>query len=162
MAVNLESPKLLHPVQGVRLGAAEAAIKRAGRKDLLVIELAPGTRVAGVFTRNAFCAAPVQLCRQLLAGSSSIRALLVNAGNANAATGSGGVEDARATMAAVAEQLGCAAEQVLPFSTGVIGQRLPVDRMIGAVPAAFAALTRDGWQDAARAMRKILTSTQRS
>jgi glutamate N-acetyltransferase/amino-acid N-acetyltransferase len=148
MAVNLKVPEILHPVTGVRLGVAEAAIKRAGRKDMLLIELAPGARVAGVFTRNAFSAAPVQLCRQALSAGHEIRALLVNAGNANAATGNGGIEDARTTMAAVAAQLGCKAEQVLPFSTGVIGQRLPVSRMTAAVPAAFQDLRSEGWLDA--------------
>ena len=155
MAVNLEAPTVLHPVAGVRLGVAEAAIKRPGRKDLLLIELAPGSRVAGVFTRNAFCAAPVQLCRERLSAGGDVRALLINAGNANAATGSGGLADARETLHAVGAVLGCAAEQVLPFSTGVIGQRLPVDRMTAAVPRAQLALTADGWLDA---MRAIMTT----
>jgi glutamate N-acetyltransferase/amino-acid N-acetyltransferase len=136
----------------VRLGVAEAAIKKPGRKDLLLIELAPGSRVAGVFTRNAFCAAPVQLCRERLAAGSAMRAMLVNSGNANAATGSGGLDDARATTAAVAQALGCEPAQVLPFSTGVIGQRLPVQRMLDAVPRAAADLRADAWQDAARAI----------
>ncbi len=152
MAVNLKPPGTLHPVPGVRLGAAEAAIKKPGRKDLLLIELAPGSRVAGVFTRNAFCAAPVQVCRERLAGGGAMRAMLVNAGNANAATGSGGLDDARATTAAVAQALGCDAAQVLPFSTGVIGQRLPLARMLDAVPRAVADLRADAWQDAARAI----------
>ncbi|HZR36921.1 MAG TPA: bifunctional glutamate N-acetyltransferase/amino-acid acetyltransferase ArgJ [Nevskia sp.] len=152
MAVNLKPPGTLHPVPGVRLGAAEAAIKKPGRKDLLLIELAPGSRVAGVFTRNAFCAAPVQVCRERLAAGGAMRAMLVNAGNANAATGSGGLDDARATTAAVARALGCEAVQVLPFSTGVIGQRLPLQRMLDAVPRAVADLRADAWQDAARAI----------
>jgi glutamate N-acetyltransferase/amino-acid N-acetyltransferase len=155
MAVNLEAPTVLHPVAGVRLGVAEAAIKRPGRKDLLLVELAAGSRVAGVFTRNAFCAAPVQVCRGRLSGGGDVRALLINAGNANAATGDGGLADARATMQAVGAVLGCAAEQVLPFSTGVIGQRLPVDRMTAAVPLAQMALRADGWLDA---MRAIMTT----
>jgi glutamate N-acetyltransferase / amino-acid N-acetyltransferase len=152
MAVNLNPPGTLHSVPGVRLGVAEAAIKKPGRKDLLLIELAPGTQVAGVFTQNAFAAAPVQLCRERLLASPAMRALLVNAGNANAATGSGGLGDARETTAAVAQALGCAAEQVLPFSTGVIGQRLPVQRMVAALPQAVADLHADAWQDAARAI----------
>jgi len=152
MAVNLTPPGTLHPVPGVRLGVAEAAIKKPGRKDLLLIELAPGSRVAGVFTQNAFAAAPVQLCRERLSAGAAMRALLVNAGNANAATGAGGLADARATTAAVAQALGCAAEQVLPFSTGVIGQRLPVERMQAALPRAVADLRADAWQDAARAI----------
>lgn len=152
MAVNLNPPGVLHPVPGVRLGVAEAAIKKPGRKDLLLIELAPGSQVAGVFTRNAFAAAPVQLCRERLSAGSGMRALLVNAGNANAATGAGGLADARETTAAVAQALGCAAEQVLPFSTGVIGQRLPVQRMVVALPQAVADLRANAWQDAARAI----------
>lgn len=155
MAVNLNIPAVLHPVAGARLGVAEAAIKRPGRKDLLLVELAPGSRVAGVFTRNAFCAAPVQLCRESLQNNHDVRALLINAGNANAATGSGGLADARATQQAVARVLGCEPQQVLPFSTGVIGQRLPVDRMTAAVPRAQAALRVDGWPDA---MRAIMTT----
>jgi glutamate N-acetyltransferase / amino-acid N-acetyltransferase len=155
MAVNLRVPESLSAVPGVRLGTAEAAIKKPGRQDLLLIELAPGTRVAGVFTRNAFAAAPVLLCRERLAGAAPIRALLVNAGNANAATGQGGLEDARATTAAVAAALGCRPEQVLPFSTGVIGQRLPVARMVAAIPRAAAQLDPDGWMTA---MRAIMTT----
>ncbi len=152
MAVNLKAPESLLPVAGVRLGTAEAAIKKAGRQDLLVIELAPGSRVAGVFTQNAFAAAPVQLCRERLAAGKPIRGLLINAGNANAATGSAGLDDARSTTAAVADALSCETDAVLPFSTGVIGQRLPVDRMVAAVPAAAAALGADRWGDAARAI----------
>ncbi|HUP90771.1 MAG TPA: bifunctional glutamate N-acetyltransferase/amino-acid acetyltransferase ArgJ [Solimonas sp.] len=155
MPVNLKAPEVLHPVPGIRLGTAEAAIKKPGRQDLLVIELAPGSRVAGVFTRNAFAAAPVQLCRERLAGEAPIRALLVNAGNANAATGAGGLADATETAAAVAHALGCEPQQVLPFSTGVIGQRLPVARMVEAAPRAVAALSADGWPGA---MRAIMTT----
>ncbi|HUP29623.1 MAG TPA: bifunctional glutamate N-acetyltransferase/amino-acid acetyltransferase ArgJ [Usitatibacter sp.] len=152
MAVNLTAPEVLHPVKGVRLGAAEAAIKKPGRKDLVLIELARGTRVAGVFTRNAFCAAPVLLCRQALSSDVQIRALLINSGNANAATGAAGMEDGRSSMVAVALHLGLRPDQVLPFSTGVIGVRLPVNRMMDAVPAARASLREDGWLDAARAI----------
>lgn len=155
MAVNLSVPEVLHPVAGARLGVAEAAIKKPGRKDLLVIALDHGTQVAGVFTRNAFCAAPVEVCRERLAAGTGIRALLINSGNANAATGQGGIEDARATCAAVAQALGCAPEAVLPFSTGVIGQRLPVGRMTAAAPNAVAAATPTGWLDA---MRAIMTT----
>jgi glutamate N-acetyltransferase / amino-acid N-acetyltransferase len=152
MAVNLKPPEVLHAVKGVRLGVAEAAIKKAGRKDLLLVELAPGSRIAGVFTRNAFCAAPVQLCRQALAAGTPVRALLINAGNANAATGAAGIEDARAVMVAVAVQLHLRPEQVLPFSTGVIGVRLPVNRMVDAIPALRASLSEDAWLDAAHAI----------
>ena len=150
MAVNLNEPGPLAAIAGARLGSAEAAIKKPGRQDLLIIELAPGTRAAGMFTQNAFCAAPVLICRERLAGASEIRALLINAGNANAATGAGGLADARETTAAVAAAIGCKPEQVLPFSTGVIGQRLPVARMIEAIPKAAAGLQADGWNAAAR------------
>lgn len=155
MAVNLKAPEFLASVPGVRLGVAEAAIKKPGRKDLLVIELAPASRIAGVFTQNAFAAAPVQLCRESLAAALDIRALVINAGNANAATGQGGIDDARSVCGAVAAALGCAPGQVLPFSTGVIGQRLPVQRMCDAVPLAVAAGSADGWLEA---MRAIMTT----
>ncbi len=155
MAVGLEAPAYLPPVAGIRLGVAEAAIKKPGRQDLLLIELAPGSRVAGVFTQNSFAAAPVQICREVLRSGQAVRALVINAGNANAATGQGGLDDARRVAEAVAGSLGCTAQQVLPFSTGVIGQRLPVDRMTAAVPQARAALRADGWLDA---MRAIMTT----
>lgn len=152
MAVNLKAPGSLLPVPGVRLAAAEAAIKKPGRKDVLVVELAEGTQVAGVFTKNAFAAAPVQLCRERLGKSAAIRALLVNSGNANAATGKGGLDSARATTAAVAGALGLRAEAVLPFSTGVIGQPLPVTRMNAAIGHASARLDEDAWLAAAQAI----------
>ena len=145
MAVAYQAPEFLPSVAGVRLGVAEAAIKKPGRRDLLVIELAPGTRVAGVFTQNSFAAAPVLLCREVLASGAAVRALVVNSGNANAATGQGGLDDARAVSAAVAAAIGCEAKQVLPFSTGVIGQRLPVERMVAAAPKSVADLSADGW-----------------
>ena len=154
MPVHYREPTELLPVAGVRLGVAEAAIKKPGRKDLLVIALPEGSRVGGVFTRNAFAAAPVQLCRQRLGGA-PVRALLVNSGNANAATGEGGLAAARETTGAVADALGVAPEAVLPFSTGVIGQPLPVARMTAAVPAAVADLREAGWLDA---MRAIMTT----
>ena len=152
MAVNLKPPGNLLPVPGVRLAVAEAAIKAPGRKDLLVVELAEGSQVAGVFTRNAFAAAPVQLCRERLKKTSAIRALLVNSGNANAATGQDGLASARATTAAVAGALGVRAEAVLPFSTGVIGQPLPVNRMNAAIGHASRRLEADAWLEAARAI----------
>jgi glutamate N-acetyltransferase / amino-acid N-acetyltransferase len=155
MPVNYTEPTALLPVAGVRLGVAEAAIKKPGRKDLLVIALAEGSTVAGVFTRNAFAAAPVQLCRQRLAAGVAVRALLVNSGNANAATGAQGLASAAETTAAVASALGVATESVLPFSTGVIGQQLPVTRMVAAAPAAVSDLRDDGWLDA---MRAIMTT----
>ncbi|HEX7380767.1 MAG TPA: bifunctional glutamate N-acetyltransferase/amino-acid acetyltransferase ArgJ [Nevskiaceae bacterium] len=153
MAVNLSAPDSLPVVAGVRLGVAEAGVKQAGRPDLVVVELTDGTRVAGVFTRNAFAAAPVLLCRERLANEDSrIRALVFNAGNANAATGKAGLEDARAVTAEVARLVGCEARQVLPFSTGVIGERLPVARVRAALPRAVEALRPEGWLNAARAI----------
>ncbi|HEX4872336.1 MAG TPA: bifunctional glutamate N-acetyltransferase/amino-acid acetyltransferase ArgJ [Nevskiaceae bacterium] len=155
MAVALQAPTSLLPVAGIRLGVAEAAIKKPGRRDLLLVEIAEGSQAAGVFTRNAFAAAPVQLCRERLASATPVRALLINSGNANAATGSGGREDARQLCGAVGEALSCPGEAVLPFSTGVIGQRLPVARMAAAIPAAVADLRAEGWLDA---MRAIMTT----
>lgn len=154
MPVNYREPTELLPVAGVRLGVAEAAIKKPGRKDLLVIALPEGSRVGGVFTLNSFAAAPVQLCRQRLAAA-PIRALLINSGNANAATGEAGLAAARETTAAVAAALAVPAESVLPFSTGVIGQQLPLSRMVAAAPAAVADLREAGWLDA---MRAIMTT----
>ena len=150
MAVNLPNPdpKSLHPVAGIELGVAMAGVRKAGRKDLLVVRLAPGARVAGVFTRNRFCAAPVVLAKKHL--KSEIRALVVNTGNANAGTGKDGVRRAMDVCKAVAEGLGCKAGQVLPFSTGVIMEPLPSDRIAAAVPGALS--RRDGWADAAEAI----------
>ena len=154
MAVNLLAPKPedLHAVPGVRLGIAMAGVRKAGRRDLTVIALDEGAQVAGVFTSNRFCAAPVQLCRQHLAASASPRALLINTGNANAGTGDDGLARARATCAALASHLGVAPEQVLPFSTGVIMESLPVDRIEAGLPAALADLKTDNWAMAAEAI----------
>ena len=154
MAVNLLAPKPedLHAVPGVRLGIAMAGVRKAGRRDLTVIALDEGAQVAGVFTSNRFCAAPVQLCRQHLAASASPRALLINTGNANAGTGDDGLARARATCAALASHLGVAPEQVLPFSTGVIMESLPVDRIEAGLPAALADLKTDNWAVAAEAI----------
>ncbi|BBL75881.1 arginine biosynthesis bifunctional protein ArgJ [Methylomagnum ishizawai] len=138
------------PVPGIRLGAAGAAIKRAGRDDVLVIEAAEGSSAAAVFTRNAFCAAPVIVAREHLARQP--RWLLINSGNANAGTGLRGLEDARATCGLLADLAGGAAERVMPFSTGVIGEYLPVDKIGAALPEALAALTENGWERAARAI----------
>ncbi|MDO9598780.1 MAG: bifunctional glutamate N-acetyltransferase/amino-acid acetyltransferase ArgJ [Azoarcus sp.] len=153
MAVNLTTPNAadLNPVAGVRLGVAEAGIRKANRRDLTVIELVPGSRVAGVFTLNRFCAAPVQLCKaHLLHGE--IRALVINTGVANAGTGEPGLANARATCEALAAQLDVRAEQVLPFSTGVILEPLPVDRLVAGLPKAVADLRADGWFDVAHAI----------
>lgn len=153
MAVNLATPNPadLKPVAGVRLGVAEAGIRKAGRRDLTVIELSAGSRVAGVFTRNRFCAAPVQVCKAHIAGG-AIRALVINTGVANAGTGESGLADARATCTALARQMGVEAAQVLPFSTGVILEPLPVDRLVAGLPKAGADLRADGWFDAAHAI----------
>ncbi|MBV2264844.1 MAG: bifunctional glutamate N-acetyltransferase/amino-acid acetyltransferase ArgJ [Thauera sp.] len=153
MAVNLATPNPaeLLPVKGVRLGVTEAGIRKANRRDLTVIELSEGSRVAGVFTQNRFCAAPVQVCRQHLAGG-AIRALLINTGVANAGTGEPGLAAANACCAALARELGIEAGQVLPFSTGVILEPLPVDRLVAGLPGAVADLRADGWFDAAHAI----------
>ena len=153
MPVKLTSPDpaSLLPVAGVRLGIAAAGIKKPGRRDLTLIELAPGARVAGVFTQNRFCAAPVTLCRQHLS-QGNIRALVINTGNANAGTGEEGLRRARRTCEAVAGIIGCAAEQVLPFSTGVILEPLPIDRILPALPAAQADLAPTHWSEAAHAI----------
>ena len=153
MPVKLAAPDpaSLLPVRGVRLGIASAGIKKPGRRDITLIELAPSTRVAGVFTQNRFCAAPVTLCRQHLAGG-NIRALVINTGNANAGTGEEGLRRARQTCEAVAQLMGCAAEAVLPFSTGVILEPLPIDKILPALPAARADLAPDHWSEAAHAI----------
>lgn len=154
MPVNLSAPAAgdLLPVAGVALGSAEAGIKRANRKDLLVIRLDDGATVAGVFTQNRFCAAPVTVAREHLASGKNIRALVVNTGNANAGTGEQGLASARATCAAAAELLGCEQQQVLPFSTGVIMEPLAVEKIIGGLPQAVANLKADNWYDAAHAI----------
>ncbi len=154
MPVNLQAPQPqdLFPVPGVKLGVAMAGVRKANKRDLLVMSLAAGSQVAGVFTQNRFCAAPVQVCRQHLASGSASRAVLVNTGNANAGTGDDGLARARATCAALAGHLGIAAEQVLPFSTGVIMETLPVDRIEAGLPAALADLREDNWALAAEAI----------
>ena len=158
MPVNLPLPErsALSPVAGVQLGITEAGIKKANRKDVLVITLSPGTQVAGVFTQNRFCAAPVQLCRAHLdwvaQTNSGIRALVVNTGNANAGTGEQGMRDALETCCALAVALDIQPEQVLPFSTGVILEPLPIAKLTTALPQAIAKLTDDAWFDAAEAI----------
>jgi glutamate N-acetyltransferase/amino-acid N-acetyltransferase len=134
MAVNLAppDPSSLHPISGVELGVGMAGVKKPGRKDLLVMKLAPGAAVAGVFTRNRFCAAPVVLAKKHL--RNEIRALVVNTGNANAGTGADGLKRAGRVCAALGRQLGCRADQILPFSTGVIMEPLPAERIVAALP----------------------------
>ncbi|MBK8764312.1 MAG: bifunctional glutamate N-acetyltransferase/amino-acid acetyltransferase ArgJ [Burkholderiaceae bacterium] len=156
MAVNLRvpAPADLHPVAGVELGTARAHIRKPGRRDLLVVRLAAGAASAGVFTRNRFCAAPVQVCREHLAGDggSRVRALVVNTGCANAGTGQGGLADARATCASLAALMDCQPAQVLPFSTGVILEPLPMDRLTAGLPQALADCRPAGWAEAAEAI----------
>ena len=146
------SPEQLLSVPGVELGTARARIKNWSRDDLLLVGLAPGTQVAGVFTQNRFSAAPVRVCREHLARAKSIGALVVNAGNANAGTGEQGLADALATCASAARIVGCETEAVLPFSTGVIMEPLPLDRIVGALPACRDALVESGWHAAVRAI----------
>ncbi|HEX5373524.1 MAG TPA: bifunctional glutamate N-acetyltransferase/amino-acid acetyltransferase ArgJ [Aquabacterium sp.] len=151
MPVNLSAPNPqdLHPVPGVTLGITMAGVRKANRRDLTVITLDEGSAVAGVFTKNRFCAAPVQLCRQHLAAGAAIRALLINTGNANAGTGEDGLARARATCVALAGLLKVAPEQILPFSTGVIMETLPIDRIEAGLPAALADGKADNWAVAA-------------
>jgi len=154
MPVNLAAPRPeeLHPVPGVTLGVAMAGIRKANRRDLTVVALAEGSQVAGVFTRNRFCAAPVQLCRQHLGANLGSRAILINTGNANAGTGEDGLVRAFSTCVALARLLEIAPEQVLPFSTGVIMETLPNDRIEAGLPAAIADLKPDNWAAAAEAI----------
>ncbi|WP_157669475.1 bifunctional glutamate N-acetyltransferase/amino-acid acetyltransferase ArgJ [Chitinibacter sp. GC72] len=155
MPVNIAplDPAALLPVAGVEIGIASAGIKKVGRKDTTLFRIAPGSRVAGVFTLNRFCAAPVRLCQeylqQYLSTGQSIRALVINTGNANAGTGVDGMQRAQAICAATAEQLGIEANQVLPFSTGVILEPLPADKIIAALPAAKADFSASNWAQAA-------------
>jgi glutamate N-acetyltransferase/amino-acid N-acetyltransferase len=157
MPVNLKPPeaKSLLPVKGLSLGVAQAGIRKVGRKDLLVMKLEDGARVAGVFTQNRFCAAPVVIARQhlsLLDPDASVRALVVNTGCANAGTGREGIAAARQTCSELAERMGCSAAQVLPFSTGVIMEPLPVEKIAAALPACLAGAREDNWLSAAEAI----------
>jgi glutamate N-acetyltransferase/amino-acid N-acetyltransferase len=151
MPVNLlpPNPADILAVPGVRLGIAEAGVRKANRKDLTVILLDEGTSVAGVFTRNRFCAAPVQICREHLAADHGVRAMVINTGNANAGTGAKGLADARATCDAMARLLGMKSSQILPFSTGVIMEPLPVDRIVAGLPKALADAQNAHWVKAA-------------
>jgi glutamate N-acetyltransferase/amino-acid N-acetyltransferase len=152
MPVNLPplDPASLHAVPGVRLGVAKAGIRKPNRADLVVLALDEGAAVAGVFTRNRFCAAPVQVCREHLASGQAMRAVVINTGNANAGTGADGLARARQTCAALAGLMDITPGQVLPFSTGVIMETLPVDRIAAGLPAALADLRADGWAAAAQ------------
>ena len=154
MPVNLNTPDpaALFTVPGVEIGCAMAGVRKANRRDVTVFTLAEGSAVAGVFTSNRFCAAPVQLCRTHLGSGAAPRALLINTGNANAGTGQDGLDRARATCEALAALLGCSAAQVLPFSTGVIMESLPADRIIEGLPAALADRAANHWAQAAEAI----------
>ena len=155
MPVNLAAPDplALHPVAGLELGTARAGIRKPGRRDLLVVRLAEGARAAGVFTRNRFCAAPVIVCREhLAAGAGALRALVVNTGCANAGTGAQGLASARQTCVDLAGLLGCEPGAILPFSTGVILEHLPLERLVAGLPAALADLAADNWAQAAEAI----------
>ena len=157
MPVNLVAPVAadLHPIAGVRIGVAEAGVRKAHRKDLTVFLLDEGASVAGVFTQNRFCAAPVQISREHLASGQPIRAMVINTGNANAGTGADGLARARSTCIALARQLSVAPEQILPFSTGVIMEPLPNDRIEAGLPAAIADAQPGHW---ARAAEGIMTT----
>jgi glutamate N-acetyltransferase/amino-acid N-acetyltransferase len=154
MAVNFEplSPDQIRPVAGVSLGVAAAGIRKADRTDLVLILLSEGTQVGGLFTRNQFCAAPVLVARQHLEHCGAIRALVINTGNANAGTGERGLADARRTCTEAAQLLGIGPDQVLPFSTGVIMEPLPVDRISAGLPACVIGLSGDNWLPAAQAI----------
>ena len=151
MAVNLHIPKddAVFPVPGVEIGVTEAGIRKADRRDLTVFKLSPGSTVAGVFTRNRFCAAPVLVCQEHLGASASIQALVINTGNANAGTGEPGLKAANETCDALAKLMGLQSNQILPFSTGVILEPLPVDRIKAGLPAALKNLSANNWVSAA-------------
>lgn len=154
MSVHLAhpNPAELFPIAGVRIGVAEAGIRKANRKDLTVVLIDDGASVAGVFTQNRFCAAPVQLCREHLATGQGIRAMLINTGNANAGTGEDGLARALHTCQALADKLGFAKQQVLPFSTGVIMETLPIERIEAGLDAAIQDAKADHWLRAAEAI----------
>ncbi len=147
MAVGLHDFPAIPEIKGVRIGVAEAGIKKPNKKDLVIFELCEGASVAGVFTQNAFCAAPVRICQQHLQ-TSDIRYLLINTGNANAGTGKPGLENATRTCEALAEQVKVPVSSILPFSTGVIGEPLPVDKILAGIPQAIAKFSTDDWQAA--------------
>ena len=160
MPVNLPLPDAatLFPIAGVRMGVTEAGVRKANRKDLTVVLIDEGASVSGVFTSNRFCAAPVQVCREHLGSGQAVRAMVINTGNANAGTGADGLSRARSTCTALASRLGIAAEQVLPFSTGVIMETLPIDRIEAGLNAAIADAKEDNWLKAAEGI--MTTDTQ--
>ena len=157
MPVNLTAPNPAHlpVVAGVRIGVAEASIRKVNRKDLTVVLIDEEASVSGVFTQNRFCAAPVQVCREHLAAGQGIRAMVINTGNANAGTGQEGLARARSTCQALADLLGLSPAQILPFSTGVIMEPLPIERIVAGLPAALADASPDHW---VRAAEGIMTT----
>jgi len=149
MAVGAPSVFPLAPIDGIRVGITSAGVRKIGRRDLVVFELAEGSSVAATFTTNAFCAAPVTIAKQHLATGNGVRFLLINTGNANAGTGEPGMQAAMQCCRALAAQVGCSVEQVLPFSTGVIGELLPAERVIAALPSVLSDLDPNNWEGAA-------------
>ena len=158
MSITINLPKM-HPVPGFKLGTTSAGIKVPGRKDLVVMQLSDNASVAGVFTQNAFCAAPVHICKAHLQ-TGKARYFVTNTGNANAGTGEQGMQDAMATCTRLAELTGTEPSSVLPFSTGVIGENLPTDKILNALPAALDVLSEDGWNDAAQGILTTDTCTK--
>lgn len=157
MPVNLSIFDEFNAIDGIKIGTTNAGIKQTERPDIVVFELTQGATTAGIFTQNAFCAAPVQICKKHLA-THSPRYLVINTGNANAGTGSGGYDDAMAICQKIADEKGVKVEEVLPFSTGVIGERLPMESILSAIPSALAAPKNDIWFDASRGI--MTTDTQ--
>lgn len=157
MAVGKDYFPEMHPVPGFRLGIASAGVKTSGKKDLIVMEMIDGSSIAGVFTTNAFCAAPVQISKENIY-STQCRYLVINTGNANAGTGDQGRKDAESICQALAAITRVDERAVLPFSTGVIGEYLPVQKIISALPLAYASLSATSWDEAARS---ILTTDTR-
>ena len=157
MSVNLHAPNPseLYPIVGVRIGITEAGVRKANRKDLTVVLIDEGSSVAGVFTKNRFCAAPVQICKEHLTAGNGIRALLINTGNANAGTGEEGLSRSRSTCTALARKLNLSANNILPFSTGVIMEPLPGDRIEAGLDAALADAKESNW---VRAAEGIMTT----
>lgn len=147
MAVGKSTFPLMHPVAGFRLGTGSAGIKKPGKKDLVIMAFEPSSSVAACFTQNAFCAAPVILAKRHL-GADSPRYLVTNTGNANAGTGDQGLANAQRVCEALADLVGCEPQQILPYSTGVIGEPLPVDKIVSGLPTALENLSEDGWSDA--------------
>ena len=158
MSIIINLPKM-HPVPGFKLGTTSAGIKVPGRKDLVVMQLADNASVAGVFTQNAFCAAPVHICKAHLQAGKA-RYFVTNTGNANAGTGEQGMQDAMATCSRLAELTDTEPSSILPFSTGVIGESLPTDKILNALPAALDVLSEDGWVDAAQGILTTDTCTK--